>query len=390
MRFTDLIWKNLARRMTRSSLTLLALATAIASVVSLIGIAEGFTRSFADVYAAHGVDIVVSRQGSADRLSSSVDMEFADRIASLPRVDRAAGVLLETMSLENLGIYGIPAMGVAADSWLLRDYEFSAGGAFPIDIQRPKFDTSSVEDRSELRQVLLGAHLADRTNVEVGSEVSLFDEPYRVVGIFKSPSVWENGSMILPLSTLQSLTDRTGQVTYINVVLQGDVDAAGASETIGQIEALDRRLLPLATTEFVETDTRMQLARGMAWMTSAVAILIGSIGMLNTMLTSVLERTKEIGILRAIGWPTRRVVSMILLESCGLALVASVLGCALAIGLTWGLSKAPAAGGMLHPAIDGWILAQGIVLALVIGLLGAMLPAWRAARLLPTDAFREH
>ena len=96
MSFLGLIWKNLMRRKFRSTLTLLALATAIAAVVSLLGIAQGFTKSFADVYAAHAVDIVVSRQGSADRLSSSVDVEFVDKIAALPDVDRAAGVLLET------------------------------------------------------------------------------------------------------------------------------------------------------------------------------------------------------------------------------------------------------------------------------------------------------
>ena len=124
MRFTDLILKNLLRRPMRSTLTLVALATAIASVVALLGITRGFTRSFADIYAAHSIDIVVSRQGSADRLSSSIDEQYVAKIEALQTVERAAAVLLETLSFEDEGIYGVPTMGIADGSWLLDDYEF--------------------------------------------------------------------------------------------------------------------------------------------------------------------------------------------------------------------------------------------------------------------------
>ena len=196
--------------------------------------------------------------------------------------------------------------------------------------------------------------------------------------------------MILPLSLLQKLTDRNGQVTYINVVLKSDDSKKSASEAINAIQQMDKRLLALTTSEYVETDTRMQLAHAMAWMTSAIALLIGTIGTWNTMLTSVMERTKEIGILRAIGWRRRRVVAMILGESCSLALIASIVGIVLAKLLTWALSQAPAARGLLSPQIDGAVLAQGLLLAIVIGLLGALLPAWRAAQLSPTEAFREN
>ncbi len=386
MRFIALVGKNLIRRPFRSALTLLALATAIAAVVALLGISQGFTRSFADVYAAHSVDIVVSRQGSADRLSSSIDEEYAEKIAQLAEVDRAAAVLLETMSLEEDGVYGVPSMGISRDSWLLDDYQLTG----QIDSNSSRIDSPPGSQDEVSHTVMLGVHLADRVGVQVGESISLFEEPYTVTGIFESPSTWENGSMIFPLEDLQKLTDRAGQATYINVVLAGGVSGEKATAAIQKIQAIDAKLLPLATAEFVETDTRMQLAGAMAWMTSVIALVIGTIGTLNTMLTSVMERTREIGILRAIGWPKRRVVSMIILESCGLALLASVLGSGLAMLLTWGLSHAPAAKGILSPSIDVRIILQGFVLAVGIGLLGAILPAWRAARMLPTEAFREH
>lgn len=374
MRFSSLILKNLTRRRFRTVLTLSALSTAIAAVVALLGIARGFTKSFAEVYSAHGVDIVVSRQGSADRLSSSVDQGFVSKIEATSKVERAAGVLLETLSFEEQGVYGVPSMGIAPDSWLLRDYRLASGESLPPN---------------EPKSLLLGVHLASRMKLAPGDSVSLFEEKYRVVGIFESPSTWENGSMIMPLAQLQTLTDRADQVTYINVVLRRPVTSEQASQTLQAIENLDPKLLALATEDFVKTDTRMQLSSAMAWMTSVVAIFIGAIGTLNTMMTSVLERTREIGILRAIGWPRRRVVTMILAESCAIALIASVIGGVIAIVGTWALSQAPAAKGILSPSVDAIILVEGVGLALVIGVLGALLPAWRAAKLQPTEAFRD-
>lgn len=387
MRFGQLIIKNLTRRPARTALTLIALATAITAVVSLFAIANGFTRSFADVYSSHGVDIVVSRQGSADRLSSSIDQNFAEKIAGLPGVARTAPVMLETLSLEQEAIYGIPTMGVLPDSWLLENYQFKEREAPLVPTEAVSQDGTQ---NSEPMTIMLGIHLAERLQKKVGQTLDLFEQPYRITGIFQSTSTWENGSMILPLGQLQSLTDRSGQATYINVILEEPKSAGTAQTALQAIQDLDKRLLPLTTSDYVQTDTRMNIAHAMAWMTSVIALAIGTIGTLNTMLTSVMERTKEIGILRAIGWPRRRVVAMILCESCGLSLIASFLGILLAFALTWTLSSAPQARGLITPDISQQVILQGLSLAVLIGILGALLPAWRAAKLLPTEAFREN
>lgn len=351
------------------------------AIVALLGICSGFKRAFSDVYGAHGIDVVVSRQGSADRLSSAVDAAVVGRLTELPAVDRAAGVLLETLSLEEQGVYGVPTMGLEPDSWLLDDYETAAD---------KKTELNSVQfSQDGGPELLVGQNLAQRLAIKPGDQLLIFDEPFQVAGVFRSRSVWENGSLILPLEQLQRLTGRDGQVTYVNVVLDRasgppDPDAATAA-----IEALDPRLLALATADFVRTDTRLKLADAMAWMTSLVAVLIGGVGTLNTMMTSVHERTREIGILRAIGWPRGRIVLMILLESCCLAAAAALIGGIAAGCLTWLLARFSPAAGVVVPAIDPPILLQGLAIAFGIGLIGAWLPARRAARLQPTAAFRE-
>ena len=126
----------------------------------------------------------------------------------------------------------------------------------------------------------------------------------------------------------------------------------------------------------------------MAWLTSAVAVLIGGFGMLNTMLMSVLERVGEIGVLRAIGWRKSRVVRMVLGEALLLSLAGAALGAAGAVGLTRWLSTFPAVGGLIAGNIAPVVLGEGFAVALALALLGGVYPAYRAARLLPTEALR--
>ncbi|MCM2374334.1 ABC transporter permease [Aporhodopirellula aestuarii] len=364
------------RRPFRTFLTLAALATAIGSVMALVGVADGFADSFRGVYESHHVDLVVSRQGSADRLSSSLTDDFPERIAKVDGVARSAGVLLETLSIEDEQIYGIPAMGLRTDGWLFEDYDLTPP---------PK---SEAGDAKEADTVYLGQNLADRMEAKVGDEILLFDESFRVGGMFQSGSIWENGAMILPLAALQRLTGREGQLTYINVVIDESIRNDGIDSVVAGIEAIDPKLLALPTDDFVDTDRRMQMAGSMAWMTSAIALLVGAIGTLNTMMTSVLERTGEIGVLRAIGWPTRRVALIVVLESVILALVATLIGGIGAAILLSALSSTESAAGVLQPSIAWSVWVRGAMIGLGIGVVGALLPAYRATRLHPTEALR--
>ncbi|WDQ18961.1 ABC transporter permease [Rhodopirellula sp. P2] len=376
MTYFGFVLKSLWRRPLRTGLTLMALATAIGSVMALSGVAEGFTESFRGVYESHRVDVVVSRQGSADRLSSSLEETYVAQVTAVEGVASAAGVLLETLSAEDQQVYGIPAMGMRTESWLFNDYEMRS-------------PDSVASENSEVKgQVYLGENLAGRLDCQPGAILNLFDEPFLVAGVFQSGSVWENGSMIVPLDQLQDLAGRDGQITYINVVLDESIQAADVGQVVDRIRAVDVKLLPLATDEFVRSDTRMQLAGAMAWMTSTIALLVGAIGTLNTMMTSVLERTGEIGILRAIGWPAKRIAGVILCESVMLALMATVLGGLGASVLLQVLANSEATGGLLQPTIASGVWVRGLVVGLGIGVLGASLPVWRASQMRPADALR--
>jgi putative ABC transport system permease protein len=123
-------------------------------------------------------------------------------------------------------------------------------------------------------------------------------------------------------------------------------------------------------------------------MVSAIAILVGVIGMLNTMVMSVMERTQEIGILRAVGWPRWRVIRMVLGEAVILALAAAAFGTLAAMAGTHLMAMSPKVRGFIQPGISLAVVAQGTAITLLIGLVGGLYPAFRAAQLLPTEAIR--
>ena len=375
MRFFTFAFKNVLRRRFRTLLTIAGLGVAVGAVVALVGISRGFEQSFLNLYQGHGIDVVVVRARLVDPTASSLDESLGDRIAALPQVQAVSATMLETISFPEANIAAVAVQGLDADSPMLEGYRRNLSGR-ALEI-------------GDTKAVMLGSTLAKNLDKGLSDMVQVVDpeEMFQVVGIFETNNVYENGSMIVPLDQLQRVMQQPGQVTALNITLT-DEGKAAADKACRQIEAIDSALSAKPTEDFVRSDARIQVAGAMAWSTSAIALVVGAIGMLNTMTTSVFERTKEIGILRAIGWRRSRVVRMILLEAVLLSTVGALLGTLGAVGLTRLLATVPAVSGTVSADIDPGVMALGVAIALSIGLLGAAAPAYRGARLLPTEALR--
>ena len=241
--------------------------------------------------------------------------------------------------------------------------------------------------------MLLGKVLAANLGVKVGDKISMYGDEVEVIGIFDSEEVYESGSIAIPLKDEQQFMNRPRQVTgYIirSTIPKDDSPAhlAELAKLSRQIDSLEPGIAAEATNKFIENVGPIKLSHAVAWATSAIALLIGAIGMLNTMVMSVFERIKEIGTLRAIGWRKYRVMRLILVESLMLSLAGGIVGSIAAICMTHVLSHMRFTSGYIQGEVAPWVVAEGCLLAVAIGLAGAIYPAYWGANLQPIEALR--
>jgi putative ABC transport system permease protein len=370
--FTTLIFHNLFQRRARSTLTILGLGVALAAVVILTGIAANFERSFLAIFQSKGIDLVVARAGISNQLSSTLDQSLFDRIRSIDGVTEVAASLMDTVSFEQANLAAVLTYGWESGSLLFQGLRILDGRALRPD------DTSAV---------MLGRVLALNLGKKAGDRLEIVGEPFQVVGIFESPSLFENGGLIMPMRTLQHMMGREGQVTGF-VVRAASPDARSIEALKQRIEAAVKGVVATPARDHVQGDVQLRLAKAMSWATAAVAIIVGSLGMLNTMTMAVFERTREIGVLRALGWRRLRVLTLVLGESLVLGAAGTLVGLVLGGVGTLALTRVPTAQGFIDPRLPSEAYVFGLLLGPFLSLLGGLYPASRAAALDPIEALR--
>jgi putative ABC transport system permease protein len=388
MYFVSFITKNLSRRPVRTALTVLGLSVAVGSMIALLGISHNVESTVAEGFERRGVDIVVMQGGVADQLSSELDEKLLDRVVKIEGVDPAGLDIALIQFMELQRTKGGDSKNIIGIGWPASNFGFE-------DLQ---ILSGRRLREGDTRKVMLGATVADNEKKAVGDTIYLQTEPFEVIGIYKSFSVFENGAVVILLEEAHELNPlRKGSITGFSMRVKKSAEHPDADVEAVRLRILDLkdektgkslRLSAQTTKEYVKSASHVQLVKAMSWMVSVIAIVIGVISMLDTMIMSVLERTQEIGILRAVGWPRSRVVKMVLIEAVVLSLAAAAIGSIGAILLTYILTLFPKVNGFIESGIAPVVLLQGFLFTLLIGLLGAAYPAIRAARLLPTEAIR--
>lgn len=382
MNLPSVVLRNITRRKTRSLLTIVGLGAAIAAVVALVGIANGFQDELSRLYGKRGVDLIVQTKGGAQQLNNGIDQKLRFEIEKIEidgqkSVSKVVGGLMDVVSFEKEGLYTVIVNGWPLDCPQFDDMKWLSGHRL---------------QEGENKKVNIGHVLASNLGKKVGDKLELYAEEFEISGIFESFSVYENGCAVLLLDELQRLMDRPGQVTGFLIDVVPAADPKSSQDRINavgkKIEELSSKLNVQPTQDFVENVDQIKLGRSMAWVVSAIAVFIGSIGVLNTMVMSVIERTREIGTLRAIGWKRIRVMRMILWESVILSFGGAILGVILAVILLRILSNLSWTSGLIAGKVSPGVIFQGLAIAIIVGVLGAIYPAFRAAGLSPVEALR--
>jgi putative ABC transport system permease protein len=388
MYFFTFLAKNLLRRRTRTLLTVLGLAVAVTAVVSMMAVGTNIEHSVERSFQRRRVDLIVQQAGRSGGLNSDLGDAFVEQARALPGVTVAEGVV---------SLIDMTRPSGSSDQVMIQGWRTSNFGYEQMELLAGrKLETA------ERRKVLIGSTLAANLQKQLG-DVVVFgrDDPtdpsnrFEIVGIFKSPVVFEDGSAIVSIEEARVLTGSRVTGFSVRVARSEGIDHDAAVEEVRQqIEALRDpadptvRLAAMKPESYANNLAHLRMLRAVSWLVSSLGLVIGVIGMLNTMIMSVVERTQEIGILRAVGWPPVRIVGMIIGESVLLGIAAAVLGTIGAVAVTHVLTLFPQVNGFVEPGVSPRVALLGVGLTILIGVLGGLYPAVRAARLLPTEAIR--
>jgi putative ABC transport system permease protein len=366
--------------MSRTLFTVCGVAGAVAAVIMLWNVTWGYVDSATNFYKARGVDIVIVRAGVSNRLTSSLRMELAPLIGRVPRVDRVEGSLTEMVSLGEANLLGIPLRGIDPAGFvnehlaLLEGHRLRPGGS---------------------SFVLVGSALAAALEKHAGQAIEIEDKTFRIAGIFESDNPFDANSIIGRISEVQELMGRPETVSEFQVrVAPSSHDDGAQAKICRAIESLqDERGAPLGlkaqpTQQFVDTASEAKLTTAMAWATTTIVISLLLVGTLNTMLMSVMERTRELGVLRAIGWKRSRLMRMILGESVVISVLGATIGLLVAWILIAALSHWSRTSLLVSSHLSPVAVLLGFAAAILVGILGSFYPAFRAASVRPVESLR--
>jgi putative ABC transport system permease protein len=359
MTWAGLVVRNLLRRPVRTALTTAGVALGVGLIVALLSIANGAKRTADELIHLGRSDFGVFQAGTSDLTRSLLPESLAGELSREPGVIAVAPIFL--LNTKSLLVFG---------------YE---PGGFPA---RRMVVVEGTRARRE--EALLGDGAAQRLGVRAGGALRLGKRSFPIAGVFHTGNAFVDNGAVLPLATVQRLAARPREVTTFGITAE---PVARPKELAGRIEQdFPNTVAVTEPGQAVRIDTSSRLIVTTGWIVSLLALIVGGVAVTNTMAMSVFERVREIGVLRAVGWPAFRIGALLVSEALAICLLA------LAVGLAFGYAAAELftsgrdAASLLEPDFSAGVFAWGLAFALGVGLIGAVYPTWRATRLAPIEA----
>jgi putative ABC transport system permease protein len=359
-----MILANLVHRPVRSLISIVAIAVEVTLILLIVGLSLGMLNDAKNRTLGIGADLMVQPPGSSNLIGLSgapAPIKIADLLRRLPHISVVSPVVWQ-LNTQNAveAIYGIDL-----DSFQqLRPFQFLSGGPF----QNPT-------------DVLVDDYFATSKNVKVGDTITIFNHEFRVSGIVLNG---HGARKFLPIQTLQDLVQAQGKASifYVKVDDQANLDLVKSE--IQSIPGMHEYKV-ITMKEYLSMMTAGNLPGLSQFITVviSVAVIIGFIVIFQAMYTAVMERTREIGILKSMGASKFYIVNVILRETVVLAIAGIILGIVLSMAARRGIhAKLPTLPIQIQP---DWVF-YAILIAIGGAILGALYPAFKAAQKDPIEA----
>ena len=367
MIFLKLILTNLLRHRVRTAISIAGIAFSVAAMLCIVTVLQGAVGMFAGIL-SNDSQVVVFERNVSDLFFSDVPAAAASAIAAWPMVEHADPVLFGVVSSADHPI--ITCFGLTNDDARLAKATWIAG-------QRSEFAAQSDSVvLGERAQQFLAAHVGDVVQIGHGS--------FRVAGVIRTANGFEDGGVFMPLATAQRFFHKDGS-SVITVKLHDKSQIAALKQ---RVQASFPNLIALEDAEFDRSYSQFRILKATAWAVGCCGLLLGGLGVANTMIMSVFTRIREIAILRVTGFSNAQIATVVFGESAVVSLLGAVTGLLLGWMFLLVLKLVPALHGYVDVTVQPQVLLLVIVLALGTGVLGAFYPAAYAMRVRAVEALR--
>jgi putative ABC transport system permease protein len=384
-------YKNLFRKKIRTLLTLVGIAMSAWVLVSLLGFNHGFELALNKDIDNMGFQMMLMAKGCPYEAATMmlkggtglkyVDQSICETITKEPGVEKITPMLMQAVFDPNKGENGgISAyLGVEPQSYgeMKTFFKFRQGGWF---------------SQPDSYEAVMGYEAAELEQREVGDMILIPEKnaQFKVVGILNRTGTQDDGTIFVPLRTLQNLFGKKDRLTTVGIKVRKDADSSRIEEkfyALPDIQVVNLAQVKQTILSLVAT------AKVLVLSIAIIAILIAMVGVVNTILMSVHERFREIGILKTIGAMPGDIFQLVWIETLILCASGGILGIILALVLSRvtemvirNILPYSPTGGLV--VIDGKLVLLTLGAVMGIGLLSGLYPAWKAGRIRPLEAIR--
>ena len=382
MNTLKLVVRNLTRRKGRFIFTLLGIAIGMAAFVALLALGGGMRAEIRNQANAMGANLIVTPTDwctfdqisifTGEPLPASLDRGVLDRVREIEGI-KAAPYLTQSsaINMTPVAVIGIePATMMEFSGWQLADGQFLAGDS----------------DRS----VVLGSDIANQFNLSVGQEITIRGESFPVIGVLEPVGNLDDLGVYLPIPVVQEAYEIEDNISYIAVQVDNleNIEAYQAAilDRVNVAVSSDEQLLDSVLAILGSVEVTLQAIAG-------ISLVAAAFGIINTMMTAIYERRREIGILRSIGSRRSDIFKIFVLESAIYGLLGGIIGSL--IGVLASIFAAPfilagfdqmMKGATPQASIEPMTIIYAIGLSLAIAVVSGLYPAWKAANLTPVEA----
>ncbi len=395
-------WRNLMTRPLRTILALIGLSVPILGVMGLFSLSRGLRNMVGDTLSkVEGVMVV--RENAMSPVFSLLPADLEPKLRAIPSVTIVAPEIWQVSpNIQGVGLIGKVAKAFIGGGQTILDQPVIQGQ----DIEAHKNLKSAVypkaikengegrflesRDRGQPNIVISRKIAKNYPNAQgkprkVGDQLLIGGKNFNIIGIYETGSMLLDVVIVMDIDVARKLLGVSKET--VSSFYTETTDPSYNDRVSLAIEKANPGVDARSMNEFMSNfGMLMGQVDKFLMMTVSLALMVGIVGIINTMLMSTTERFIEFGVLRTNGWSQGNILALVTLESAYLGLLAGVVGCALLLlGIT--IANQFMSGG-IRLEWHAWLLGLGILLSVVTGTLGGLYPAWRAARLVPMDAIR--